>query len=846
MQLLDVPIEILCQIVSWLTDERSIYAILKTCSALYDISLRHLYTVNASSSYDKELASYWAINKNRIDILRKIYGCGIRNKSYTVFDAAIRSNSVDMVRLVKESSEVKEFGDHMRIDWLPISISYPCAVGNLAMIKLLLPSATTTSSRSIGHTVLYEGLRVAAKYGHVDIIRYLLDHDTAIVNSLNDSYDTPLHVAAQEGFVDIARLFIERGCDVNLLNLDGMTPVQLAARNGHSHTIKMLINEHNADFPIPQPPAAPEGEDTDSEGQGEILGNRLLGAVFYCQISLAEKSLDQGANIEYQRKGTWGHAKTALHIACGNGNEEMIQLLVKQGAYLQSRDGFNRTPFVTAIEGNQPDSIKVLSNLGCPIPEPEDAIWFRRIALSQAAERGHLNVIQALLDIRMDIDTADLSGTTALMTVAIHNEVNMARFLLERRADPLRAMKSQPQLTALDLAVLNQSMEVCELFLGYIKSNQQNGTSFDMSTAMRFASRSRNAKLWDLLVKYERNSWLQPDAKGRIPLHAAAIANYCQLIQLICSSSDCPTWSHDLYWSHDDSFRSHDSNTRDDDLTNKLESTDGSIVYDFDLVGDPFVSPSLNKFSLINTKDALGRTPLFLAARCGNVEAVSELQRWAASRYIAENMDISPSFAAARNGHGELLLQHFDNDSFNSVDAWGTSPFWWYSRCAETDEIRRIERLCWNAGSIDVQLQRCPEMVRERRRFVQGANWCDRCTMTVISCCYARRGSRHAFQGVPRIAAKCTICCGGEFVICEKCVVMGRSCLDSSHAKVKWEDDTLCSNCSEKAFQIKLPQTTWTVGRDTNKTMTDSGPDSLFSSPTSSLLLSSSVGPFSE
>ena len=52
---------------------------------------------------------------------------------------------------------------------------------------------------------------------------------------------TALHVAAKNGHVDVAKVLIQNGADVNAVEKDKWTALHLAARNGHVDVAKVLI-----------------------------------------------------------------------------------------------------------------------------------------------------------------------------------------------------------------------------------------------------------------------------------------------------------------------------------------------------------------------------------------------------------------------------------------------------------------------------------------------------------------------------------------------------------------------------------------------------------------------------
>lgn len=52
----------------------------------------------------------------------------------------------------------------------------------------------------------------------------------------------PLHHAARQGDFDYVRVLASKGCDVNVIDGDGYTPLMLAARGGHAELCELLIS----------------------------------------------------------------------------------------------------------------------------------------------------------------------------------------------------------------------------------------------------------------------------------------------------------------------------------------------------------------------------------------------------------------------------------------------------------------------------------------------------------------------------------------------------------------------------------------------------------------------------
>lgn len=76
--------------------------------------------------------------------------------------------------------------------------------------------------------------------GHVEVARLLLDSG-AQVNMPADSFESPLTLAACGGHVELAALLIERGANLEEVNDEGYTPLMEASREGHEEMVALLL-----------------------------------------------------------------------------------------------------------------------------------------------------------------------------------------------------------------------------------------------------------------------------------------------------------------------------------------------------------------------------------------------------------------------------------------------------------------------------------------------------------------------------------------------------------------------------------------------------------------------------
>jgi ankyrin repeat protein len=73
-------------------------------------------------------------------------------------------------------------------------------------------------------------------------IARLLVNSGANVNVPDDEGETPLHAAARSGYRDIAELLVESGASLDVRNMYQQTSLHLACRNGKLDVSRFLID----------------------------------------------------------------------------------------------------------------------------------------------------------------------------------------------------------------------------------------------------------------------------------------------------------------------------------------------------------------------------------------------------------------------------------------------------------------------------------------------------------------------------------------------------------------------------------------------------------------------------
>jgi uncharacterized protein len=121
-------------------------------------------------------------------------------------------------------------------------LSEAASLGNADLVSYLLSVGAKLWVQEQTEPSLHEAVRG----GNLEIVKMLI-HAGANVNGENDLDETPLHIAAQEDKnIEIVHLLLASGANVNATRIFDQTPLQVAEEHGATNIVKQLTQSSGA------------------------------------------------------------------------------------------------------------------------------------------------------------------------------------------------------------------------------------------------------------------------------------------------------------------------------------------------------------------------------------------------------------------------------------------------------------------------------------------------------------------------------------------------------------------------------------------------------------------------
>lgn len=363
---------------------------------------------------------------------------------------------------------------------------------------------------------------IAAMKGSLAVVKELMMIDKAMVIQAKTKTleATTLHMAASGGHAKIVKILLENGANPEDENANGMTPLCLAAWNGHSCILSCFEKKYwrrcskktglnafhiaaykgHSDFIMEIMKYVPASVRSEPPIFNHLVVKEFSTEYGFTPLHLAAQAghdslvrmlLNQGVQVD---AATTTMNVIPLHLAAQQGHIAVVGMLLSRSTQQQhAKDWRGRTPLHLAAVNGKKDMVSLLIAQGSNINVMDQNGW---TGMHFATKAGHLDVVKLFVMSSADAQAETKDGKVPLCFAAANNHIECLRFLLKQRHDTHQLMEDRKFI--FDLMVCGKGNDNQPLQEFILQSPAPIDTAVKLSSLYREMSEKEKERAKDL------------------------------------------------------------------------------------------------------------------------------------------------------------------------------------------------------------------------------------------------------------------------------------------------------------------------------------------------------------
>ena len=331
-----------------------------------------------------------------------------------------------------------------------------------------------------------ELLHFACKNGQISLIRNLLK-DIVDINALNAKGLTPLHLTVIEGNIEVTKLLISEGANIEIKDSRSKSsPLLYACQNGRTKLLQLLL-ESGSDINAKSADGTSAIHFATQSGRTDMVKLLLQkGFDVNCKNKFGETPLYY---LLYPRPFPIFHKVIDM---CA-----IAELLIKSGAKIDEATESKETPLIHAIQKNRTEFVKLLISYGVNVNCVSNSGATPLIIFTTKLDHD-IEILNLLIDNGADINALNPEGLSPLHTAVIEGNMKLTKLLISKGSN-IEIKDSTSRSSPLLYACQNGRTELFKMLLE--NGADVNAKSADGTSAIHFATQSANTEIVDLLLQ---------------------------------------------------------------------------------------------------------------------------------------------------------------------------------------------------------------------------------------------------------------------------------------------------------------------------------------------------------